>query len=361
MLQSRLIKRFILAGIIILLSVATAYITKTLLNNTAEVAPDGRVTKEITCDLDCVKKKVSDLIAKEKHEEAAVYLLSYAAGNDTKTFCHFGLHLIAKGIAKKVAQEGFGEGLLPIINGCGSALIHGVAENYPYQGSLKDSVLQGAIFCNKLFEKESANWFNCVHGVGHGILKVSGNAIEESVRACRLISDLPRAVEGCIYGVYMQDKDDIAEGLIGGYAEIEDRILSTCLSSENLRYCLPSYAQLFAYYDQDKKYIELCRESEGVVLECLARLGFYQVVLASKEGDLKKNLVSEVSKCTELSKDVREFSACVVFLTHGIEGVGFKDIEPELLCGVLQELENARKIDKDSYDRPRCVVWLDRE
>jgi hypothetical protein len=237
-------------------------------------------------------------------------------------------------------------------------LIHGLTENYPYQSSLQEAVLEGSNFCNKMFNAESANWYNCIHGVGHGLAVISDSDITMSAKACHEVSAIKRAVEGCVFGVYMQDKDDIVKDDSLSYQEIEKRLIKTCDEAIDQMFCLPSYAQVFAKFGQDKKYVELCREKYGVIEECLARLGFYKVVLAPKNSkNLEEVLYQEVKSCTDSAENLMEYSACVAFIAHGIEGVGLKDVDKNLICNLLTRLEESYAISEDSYQRPKCALW----
>ena len=118
-------------------------------------------------------------------------------------------------------------------NLCGNALYHGILENYlPVLVLLEDIPVEDLDIytpCKELDSTESSNAFRqCVHGMGHGLLKVYNYDTFEAVERCQVFQvSGERAHWECYDGLFMENHNQYFDQTgLGDY--MEDDVLYPC-------------------------------------------------------------------------------------------------------------------------------------
>ncbi len=162
-------------------------------------------TEENAGDFQCYKKYYETLTKTLGAPLALAEIKStYATSSFIKSQCHQLTHVIGNTAyeQKDSISETFSEG----DSFCWSGYYHGVVERaVSTKGSayIKEHLNE---FCADIPGKErySFDYYNCVHGLGHGLMSMTRNELFESLRLCDLLTgDWERS--SCYGGVYMEN------------------------------------------------------------------------------------------------------------------------------------------------------------
>ncbi len=86
---------------------------------------------------------------------------------------------------------------------CHSGFYHGLVEEYLNGApSYEEGV---ANVCGKAEGKIYFNWFQCTHGLGHGIMQFQDNELPKSLKDCDLVDPGNQAQEICYAGAFMEN------------------------------------------------------------------------------------------------------------------------------------------------------------
>ena len=86
---------------------------------------------------------------------------------------------------------------------CYSGYYHGLLEEYiSTEPNLQTAVLTA---CGTLDDKVYFNWFQCTHGLGHGIMQYENDDVLKSVKDCDFLPVMNSAREICYGGVFMEN------------------------------------------------------------------------------------------------------------------------------------------------------------
>lgn len=122
-------------------------------------------------------------------------------GGYADTNCHPLSHKVGNialhvyGSVPKAAPE-----YLPV---CYSGYYHGLLEEY--LGTAPSYELGIAEVCGKSEEVGYFNWFQCTHGLGHGIMQFRDNELPQSLKDCDLVDGANSAREICYAGAFMEN------------------------------------------------------------------------------------------------------------------------------------------------------------
>lgn len=101
---------------------------------------------------------------------------------------HYGSVLAAAGEFNPVCQSGFYHGLLE-----------------EYLGQAEDYEVGLKTACGSYNKDGYFDWFQCTHGIGHGVMQHRENDIFKSVNDCDLLNPAGNAPEICYGGVFMEN------------------------------------------------------------------------------------------------------------------------------------------------------------
>lgn len=118
--------------------------------------------------------------------------------------CHPLAHVIGNAAAKKFASPG--EAYLEGDSFCWSGYHHGVLEGIIGRIGLQNLPAQMDAICDKIHDKEryGFDYYNCVHGLGHGVMAVNDDQLFKALELC---DELTGGWEqtSCASGVYMEN------------------------------------------------------------------------------------------------------------------------------------------------------------
>jgi len=128
--------------------------------------------------------------------------------------CHALTHIIGQAAARKYSDlpEAFQHG----DNFCGSGYYHGVLQGRSFQMGRERLLSDLNSICDGIpgNERKSLDYYNCVHGLGHAVMAITGDDLFDALHDC---DGLTGSMEGnaCASGVFMENL--IVDGAHGGH------------------------------------------------------------------------------------------------------------------------------------------------
>ena len=148
----------------------------------------------------------------QKHGAAVSFAaLKAAYSNDkngaVKSDCHQLTHAIGRAEADSVKDVDQAYALGD--NFCWSGYYHGVMESIVTRIGAKNVTSKLPTICASLKAKQpySFSHYNCVHGLGHGIMDIDGSKLFSALKTCDLLSDSWEQ-QSCYGGVFMENGMD---------------------------------------------------------------------------------------------------------------------------------------------------------
>jgi hypothetical protein len=181
-------------------------------------APTGgglHCPKDPRVALGCYEQHYRSIVAEQGVTAAFADLKArYAADADLQRVCHAVTHAIGQAAARKYGDlaEAFSHG----DNACGSGYYHGVLQGVAFATGRAKLLSDLDVVCAGIPGKErrSLDYFNCVHGLGHAIMAVTGDGLFDALHDCdRLTGAMEQ--NACINGVFMENL--IVDGAHGGH------------------------------------------------------------------------------------------------------------------------------------------------
>jgi hypothetical protein len=163
----------------------------------------------------CGDDRASDFICFQKHYQAIIATANvadaftdlkaaYEKSSFVKGHCHQLVHVIGRAAAEK-----FGDVARAYDQGddfCWSGYYHGVMEAILAKIGYLNIRSQISTICKSMGEKERYSFFhyNCVHGLGHGVMLVHRNELFDALGTCDNLGDRWER-ESCYSGVFMEN------------------------------------------------------------------------------------------------------------------------------------------------------------
>jgi hypothetical protein len=319
--------KFIVIIVIILLGV---FISKRFFVSPPP-APIPKCDKGNT-DFDCYQTYYTKLV--EARGVAAAFSdikKDYSSNSYVQSQCHQLTHVIGHAAVTLYSDvnEAFEHGD-PF---CWSGYYHGVMEELVEKVGLNKVKTELDNICSGIPGKSSYSfdYYNCVHGLGHGLMAVTDDEVFQSLKLCDNLSGSWEE-SSCYGGVFMQNV--INDGVIhqSKYLKPEDP-LYPCNAVEG-RYKTSCYLMQSSYmlkvenYDFSKVF-PLCRQADsGYKDTCFQSLG------RDASGQSISDPVRTKNTC-EMGKDFSEKSNCIIGAVKDFISYYHSDIQAKKLCSIL--------------------------
>jgi len=279
--------------------------------------------------------KLYTLIVNEDGIESAFAFLrkEYQNSAYAKAQCHQLTHIIGRAAAQKFSSVfetyGAGDGF------CWSGYYHGVMEaviaDIGY-ANLDDNL---NVICSDIAKerKYSFDHYNCVHGLGHGIMAVTQNELFESLEKCNILSEHWDAAS-CWSGAFMENIMVDNRSHFTAYLKTEDP-LYPC-NAVDAQYKATCYLMQTSYIlklnnQNFKETFSWCRKAdEGFEDICYQSLGRDASGLSVSNAKKAKNI------CL-LGEDFEQQSNCVIGAVKDFISYFHGDKEAKHLCSLFAE------------------------
>jgi hypothetical protein len=196
-------------------------------------------TVVVSCDgaqasnFDCWQSRYQAMVAKQSPTAAfADFKKNYDTNPYVKSNCHQLGHVIGRAAALKydTLVETYKHG----DQFCWSGYYHGAIETIAKKIGKDNITAQLTDVCKEFYQTErySFNHYNCVHGMGHGIMALEDSDLFKSLKLCDGYTD-PWEGQSCQGGVFMENvMNEINPGKHSSYLK-QDEPLYPCTAVDN--------------------------------------------------------------------------------------------------------------------------------
>jgi hypothetical protein len=284
-------------------------------------------------NFDCYQTYYTDLV-KNKGIPAAFADLKarYAENSYVQSQCHPITHVIGR-----VAAESYTKVSEAYTHGdsfCWSGYYHGVLETFAHRIGLKNLNAQINNICADLNVdgKYSFDYFNCVHGIGHGLMAVTDDELFKSLDYCTALKG-DWEQQSCAGGVYMENV--IADGLnhVTNYLDPK-RPLYPCSDSpdkyKNTCYLMQTSYMLKVNSGDFAKTFQWCRDAGQYQDTCDQSLGRDASGRSVSDGPRTK-------KTCMLGGTEREQSNCVIGAVKDFTSYFHSDKQATAFCNLFDD------------------------
>lgn len=221
---------------------------------------------------------------------------------------------------------------------CWSGYYHGVMEGIIAQISREELASKMNGICGTIPGKASYSfdYYNCVHGLGHGVMAISQNELFDSLKLCdNLVGSWEQS--SCHSGAFMENvivdnKNHYTKYLkpdepLYPCTVVEDKYKGTC-------YLMQTSYMLKVTGGDFEQVFELCRQVGNFSATCYQSLG------RDASGRNISNVDSTKATCA-LGKDFDQKSNCIVGAVKDFVSYHHSDVQAKQLCTALeQELQS---------------------
>lgn len=226
----------------------------------------------------CIKQRYQRLTLSKGPKAAFTTLKAEYNTNDTvHAYCHALAHVIGRTEAdvSKNIDDAYAHG----DNFCWSGYYHGVMESLVQRIGKQNITAKLPTICAELKKDKPYSFyhFNCVHGLGHGIMDVNKSELFTSLTTCDILQDTWEQ-ESCYGGVFMENvMDEVNSGHITAYLKddqpmypctaVDEKYKEQCYlmqTSHALRLANNDFATVFAECaGVDSNFVDVCYQSLG--------------------------------------------------------------------------------------------------
>jgi hypothetical protein len=249
---------------------------------------DHKVTYTPTKLSECQKTAVKDYQCYAKYYATLSYTqgtasamkdmeAEYNTDEFVKSQCHQLTHVVGRTAYEKTnsLEKAYAEG----DNFCWSGFYHGAIEQAAKRLGAEKIKQQANTICKAFADKQrySFNHFNCVHGLGHGLMAVSDYNLPDALTLCDNLDDSWEE-SSCYGGVFMENVMVASRGDGTSAYFKADEPLYPCTYVENT-YKEQCYLMQTSYvlqhngYDFTKTFAECAKADTGYIDTCYRSLG----------------------------------------------------------------------------------------
>ncbi|HEU4424756.1 MAG TPA: hypothetical protein VFR67_19700 [Pilimelia sp.] len=296
-------------------------------------------------DVDCAAEKAGDFKCFQQHYQALVAGSGVAAAMTdmkdayeksefVKGNCHQLVHVVGRAAGDKFGDvaKAYADG----DNFCWSGYYHGVMESILTKIGVAEVKTKLNTICAGIStdQKYSFYHYNCVHGLGHGVMAVNNNELFDALTTCDSLTDWWER-ESCFGGVFMENiMSEFNPDHETKYLKTDD-LMYPC-NAVNQTYkqqCFlmqTSHALQVTGYDFDRVFA-LCDKVES---------GFRPTCYQSLGRDASGNTISDAIRTRDICMRGRDFDArsnCIVGAVKDFVSYYHSQEAGEKLCATLTD------------------------
>jgi len=291
-------------------------------------------TGKDAANFDCYDNLYTTMVNEDGIEESFAFLRKeYQDNAYVKAQCHQLTHVIGRVAAQKFSSVfeayGAGDGF------CWSGYYHGVMETVIADIGYVNLEAELNNICSDIAEKRkySFDHYNCVHGLGHGIMAVIQNELFESLKKCDILKEHWDAAS-CWSGAFMENIMVDNRNHFTAYLKTEDP-LYPC-NAVDAQYKATCYLMQTSYIlklnnQNFKETFSWCK---------LADEGFQDICYQSLGRDASGLTVSNAKKARNiclLGENFEQQSNCVIGAVKDFISYFHGDKEAKHFCSLFQK------------------------
>lgn len=305
--------------------------TNALLPNDKQTGSDCLTT---SLDFACYEDHYDKLVANSGVTAAFADLKTrYEKNPYIQSQCHPLTHVIGRAAVQLYPQvsDAFTKGN----SLCWSGYYHGVMEGIIGKIGKEDIVAKLDSICTSIPGKVtySFDYYNCVHGLGHGLMALTSNELFESLKICDNLSGSWEE-SSCYGGVFMENVIVDNKNHFTKYLKPSEPLYPCSAVGEiykNPCYLMQTSYMLKVSNNDFKKVFDLCATVEsGFELLCYQSLG--------RDASGQSISHAEMTKRTcELGADYVQKSNCIIGAVKDFVSFYHSDVEARHLCEILDQ------------------------
>lgn len=285
-------------------------------------------------DFDCWRQRYTGIVSQASPEQAfSDFRKQYEAVPFVKTNCHQIAHVIGRTASEKYpdVSEAYDRG----DNFCWSGYYHGVMEGIANSFGVDGLLARLNQVCDGTESrgKYSFYHYNCVHGLGHGLMVVYENELFKSLDICARLDDSWEQ-ESCYGGVYMENV----------MAELNPDHSTKYLKADEPLYPCTAVEDKFrrsCYMMQTSHALVVVGQDYGKVFELCRGVGQYETTCYQSLGrDASGSTSSDIGRTRALcmlgpTQPARQ--NCIIGAVKDFISYHYDDKEAKALCKSLEQ------------------------
>lgn len=335
-------KQFLLVGITVAAVILIAAVVWAKNRSTAPARAEAAALVDIcaksqTITFSCYKKQLMDITKDQGPEKAfALVKQQYAAVVYVKSQCHQLTHVVGR-----AAYAKYGDLANTFAHGdqfCWSGYYHGVMEQLADEQGTQKFLDNLNNICAPIEAKGryTFNHYNCVHGLGHGVMEALAGNLFGSLAACDKLTDTYNS-SSCYGGVFMQNilsvqsPDETIDHTSAYLMPNQPMYPCTAISARYKQQCYlmqTSYALQVENYDFAQVF-GLCKATAEPY-----RATCYQSLGRDASGSSISNAGQTKAKCL-LGSDFEAQSNCIIGAAKDFVSYFHSDAQAKQLCASL--------------------------
>ena len=297
---------------------------------------------------DCYEEYFKNAVKDQGIAHAFTVLKAVYPQNEyARAQCHPITHVIGKEAESKFATvaEAYTQG----DSFCWSGYYHGVLEGVIAKIGYANLANQMNDICVPLAKVRTYSFdhYNCVHGLGHGIMAVTQDELFQSLETCNVLSDAWDR-QSCWSGAFMENIIVDNKNHFTKYLKPEDPLYPCNTVGKEYKgtcYLMQTSYMLKLVNGDFSSVFEQCEKADE---------GFQEICYQSLGRDASGRSLSNVSqtKATcSLGKDFKQQSNCVIGAVKDFISYHHSDVQAKELCVALEslELQSVCKSTAESY------------
>jgi len=301
-------------------------------------------------NFECFEKHYQDMV--QNQTVAAAFLdlkVRYDENTLVRSLCHPLVHVIGREAAQRYPDVG--EAYIQGDHFCWSGYYHGVME-----GILRDvapadlpQMING--ICDSIPGKATYSfyYYNCVHGLGHGVMYVTQNELFEALELCDSI-DGQWEKESCYGGVFMENVITDFENHFTKYLKPQEPLYPcTAVPEKNKHVC---YLMQTSYVLKQNGYnfADAFEQCSGVTGEN-HQITCYQSIGRDASGSTVSDAQRTKAYCM-LGKDLSQQTHCAIGAVKDFISYFHSDTQAKQLCNAFSaDIQNVCLDTAASYYR----------
>jgi hypothetical protein len=252
-----------------------------------------------------------------------------------KSECHQIAHVVGRSAAAKYPSVS--EAYIRGDPACWSGYYHGVMEGVLASIAGGEKNLTAATLnsiCTDVRKDPndySFNYYNCVHGIGHGVMYIRDNELFEALDLCALFTGAWEA-SSCAGGAFMENVIADEKNHFSKHLKSDDLFYPCNASSEQFKhacYLMHTSYMLRQTGSDFSRVFELCSQIEASYIDTC-----YQSLGRDASGRSISNVEATKYTCL-LGKDFRQQSNCVIGAVKDFISYHHSDVQAKELCAAL--------------------------
>lgn len=308
----------------------------------AKKTPDPALPTRPQCggaayeEFTCWRRYYTDLTQKKGSEAAMADIRSHYIDPFVRAQCHQLTHAVGR-----VAAERYPSVAVAFAHGdsfCWSGYYHGVMETAVAGVAQADVAKKLDTFCSEIPGKErfSFDYYNCVHGLGHGAMAILHNELPQSLELCDNLSGAWEQ-RSCWSGAFMENIIADEVNHFSKYLKADDPYYPCDIVKDMYKgtcYLMQTSRMLALTGSDFKKVFALCADAEEPYAEAC-----YQSLGRDASGRSVSDPAATKKTCM-LGESERARTNCVIGAVKDFISYHHSDIQAKVLCASLpQELQ----------------------